>query len=1022
MAITLVASVNITPSGNDGGTSASITTTGATLIVISTGSVTNAPTVSDSKGNTYTRLTTHQASVGRHTLYYKLAPTVGTGHTFTLAGTDIYAGAIVFAFAGVVSYYHESGNATTGGSPLASGSITPPTNGALIITGLGANDPATNTITPSGFTQTSLANNPNIYIEQSAGWLVQTTAAAINPTWAWSGGTGHPWTMIGSAVFLDTAVPLPTPVAYWPFSEATGTTAADASGNGHTATLNHGTWDTSALKKFGAAALANTEGGYGASVTEITLGTVYTIAYWVNGWGGSLDGKTLTGTNCYATYQTSTNMWHAAGGNLAAAGAHGGLTGSHHVVVTRDGTAVRFYKDGVLLTATTIAGGAAFKVDAISGALDGTDPLIATLDDVRLYSTALTGGEVLALYALVPSDPVTLAARVTQAAVEVLGTASAGAVGGRVTQSVLEVLYKTSGLRWKLYIAGTEQTPLVDSLSITWALNERTRATAVLSDVIPDRYAEITSTDKSGVTLLFGGLILSRAFAGRNQYDPDFQMTLDCGDWFAATDWVHATLTYAAEVTLKQVLVDLVDAYLAQYGITVSPFQSDGPTLAPFSWASKRVSDAIRELTDRTGYVATMSPVKWLRMIFPGTLAAPFAITEGATHIQELSWRDHDQGAGSLPPNTVKVIAGPTGAHDRGYERQYGDGVKRVWELDALFITEIGALHVFSEGAGGYPLATYGVDFWPDGQDYPWSQDPVTNTIRQRADQPVLAADDYWWLDGYIASYPMTVTATCPEMDDSPAPPVIEHVEIRTDVMSRPVAQEIADALIAQLGGCAGAGGPPEVITFRTDEDGVEVGQALTVDLPTTRSIAGEFVVTSVAMTIVLDPDADTEPYWLYTVEAQDSDLYQGSYLTDWRKLTGTGGDAAAGAGGGVSTGGGALMQSPAYLGGSRGVSVSASPVAWLPVVNYVPFVAPASFLARVRVELFALNPGVTAQARLYNVTNAAAVASSSVVTSLTAVAVSFGADVEIGKTYRLEVIAGTAAEGVFAIGTLEAA
>jgi hypothetical protein len=260
-------------------------------------------------------------------------------------------------------------------------------------------------------------------------------------------------------------------------------------------------------------------------------------------------------------------------------------------------------------------------------------------------------------------------------------------------------------------------------------------------------------------------------------------------------------------------------------------------------------------------------------------------------------------------------------------------------------------------------------------------------------------------------------------MSASPAPPVIEHVEIRTDVMSRPVAQEIADALIAQLGGCASSGGPPEVITFRTDEDGVEVGQAITVDLPTTRSIAGEFVVTSVALSIVLDPDADTEPYWLYTVEAQDSDLYQGSYLTGWRKLTGTGGDAAAGSGGGVASGGlGAVMQSPAYLGGSRGVSVSASPAAWLPVVNYVPFIAPASFLARVRVELFALNPGVTAQARLYNVTAAAAVASSSVVTSLTAVAVSFGADVEIGKAYRLEVIAGTAAEGVFAIGTIEAA
>ena len=608
------------------------------------------------------------------------------------------------------------------------------------------------------------------------------------------------------------------------------------------------------------------------------------------------------------------------------------------------------------------------------------------------------------------------AGQITQATVELL---SLPTIPVRVTQYALEVLHAFD--RWKLYIAGVLETPRVDSLSITWALNERTRASCVISDLIPERYAEILSTHKNGVTLMFGGVILSRAFAGRNQYDPDFQVTLECGDFFAFTDWVSVTLTYAADVTLKQVLIDLIDGYLAQYGIELDPFQSDGPTLAPFSWSNKRASDAIRDLTERTQYVATMSPLKRLRMIFPGTIAAPFAITEGATHIQELSWRDHDQGAGSLPPNTVKVIAGPTGAQDRGYERHYGDGVTRIWTLDADFITEIGALHVFSEGAGGYPLATYGVDFWPDGQDYPWSHDPATNTIRQRADQPVIAADDYWWLDGYIAQYPMTVTASCPEMDDSPAPPVIEHVEVRTDVLSRPVAQEIAAALIAQLGGCASGDGPPLVITFTTDEDGVEVGQAITVDLPTTRSIAGEFVVTSVAMSIVLDPDADTEPYWLYTVEAQDSDLYQGSYLTDWRTLTGTSGTAALG--GGVSGGGlGAVMQSPAYLGGSRGVSVSASPAAWLPVVNYVPFVAPASFLARVRVELFALNPGVTAQARLYNVTDAAAVASSSVVTSLTAVAVSFGADVEIGKTYRLDVIAGTAAEGVFAIGTIEAA
>ena len=91
-------------------------------------------TVSDSKGNTWTGLTSRVGAGAAQRLYYCLAPTVGTGHTFTVSGTSTAATIHVYAFFGVSSYHSESG-ATGSASPLASGSLTPSANGALVFTG-----------------------------------------------------------------------------------------------------------------------------------------------------------------------------------------------------------------------------------------------------------------------------------------------------------------------------------------------------------------------------------------------------------------------------------------------------------------------------------------------------------------------------------------------------------------------------------------------------------------------------------------------------------------------------------------------------------------------------------------------------------------------------------------------------------------------------------------------------------------------------------------------------------------------
>lgn len=478
----------------------------------------------------------------------------------------------------------------------------------------------------------------------------------------------------------------------------------------------------------------------------------------------------------------------------------------------------------------------------------------------------------------------TTAAQVTQAGIEVLGT---GPVSVDVTQAVTEVLYAAGG-HWKLTIDGVDQTAAVSSFSYSQSLNERGRATLVLQDVLPEKFQEVVSTAKNGFTPLFGGVILTRSYTGLTKHTSPFRVTCECGDWFTYADWVTIDRVYDGPVTLAEVLADLVTLALGPFGITLHPLQVAGPSLDPFLWRGMRVSDAIRELSDRTGFVAQITPAKALRMFLPGTDAAPFTITEATPVVQELQWSDTDR-AGGIPANKVTVIAGPTGTREIHDERHYGDGVTRIFPLYSPFIAVIGAvtLYPYNEpppvgvGAGGFPLGICGVDVDPEtGGDMKYCYNTATNAIHQRADQPVLLEGEYLWL-WYFAEFPFAVSAW------TGATPIIEHVETRPDVLSIPAAQSIATQLLASFGG--GLGAESRELAIETDVDGCEVGQALDVDLPVLRSVSGDFLITELGMTIVVGrpQDSDVPPYWVYQLRATEAASgYQGSYLDEWRRIS----------------------------------------------------------------------------------------------------------------------------------------
>ncbi|MFI6434125.1 LamG-like jellyroll fold domain-containing protein [Streptomyces sp. NPDC050759] len=210
-------------------------------------------------------------------------------------------------------------------------------------------------------------------------------------------------------------VALPAAAAHWSFNEGSGTTAADASGNAHTATLQGAAgWDTG---KVGAHSLSLTAGGNAtASAPVVDTSKAFSVAAWVNlaQLGGyqtavSIDGKVVsafylglrddTGTFAFARLASDATQGAAV---AAAASAPTAGTWTHLVGVSDAAAGVtRLYVNGVLEGETAYtAGWAGTGATAIGRALYGggqVDQWHGLIDDVQLFPTALTSDQVATL-------------------------------------------------------------------------------------------------------------------------------------------------------------------------------------------------------------------------------------------------------------------------------------------------------------------------------------------------------------------------------------------------------------------------------------------------------------------------------------------------------------------------------------------------------------------------------------------------------------------------------------------------
>lgn len=176
-------------SGGNGSSTGSFDSTGAGLIIVAVAYFTGGSfsSISDNAGNTYTPLSLYSGDGDPGVrIYYALAPSTRVSHTVTVSGGSIYCGFEVACFSGGSAFESESG-----ASAVRPGSLTPSVNGCLLVCMAGAKTSSGQpTSIDSGFTvSTNSASGAGESYGSGLAYLIQATAAAVNPAWDASNNT-----------------------------------------------------------------------------------------------------------------------------------------------------------------------------------------------------------------------------------------------------------------------------------------------------------------------------------------------------------------------------------------------------------------------------------------------------------------------------------------------------------------------------------------------------------------------------------------------------------------------------------------------------------------------------------------------------------------------------------------------------------------------------------------------------------------------------------------------------------------
>lgn len=177
-------------------TTSGIDSSGSNLLVavMVTYAPATRPILTDNKGNTWIGLTEQvDNNYAVERLFYAYNATVGSGHTFTLTANVFFGGLAVACFASALAtdpidqqVGNHNGPAVT---TLQAGSLTPSENNCLVVSGLNASAVGTTPTINSSFNVTDALASNGTSFGLGLAYIIQTSAAATNPTWTAGSGT-----------------------------------------------------------------------------------------------------------------------------------------------------------------------------------------------------------------------------------------------------------------------------------------------------------------------------------------------------------------------------------------------------------------------------------------------------------------------------------------------------------------------------------------------------------------------------------------------------------------------------------------------------------------------------------------------------------------------------------------------------------------------------------------------------------------------------------------------------------------
>ncbi len=287
---------------------------------------------------------------------------------------------------------------------LAVGSIMLIAASSIILPAVRSNTAVTQIQTSAALGK-ELLDNSRVFAEGSWQNVSGLSTSSANPYYLVTGSS--PFTVLPGQE--TTIVDVPGELAgYWKLEETVGTVAYDFSANNSTGTIAGGVTATSSCAIGRCLYFGGVNGYIDVPYNaNLPINGDFTFSVWVkdsNVNAGAIvsqgDGTDYTAAYLIR-YGGAGNTYFALGNGVSAAYAYFNppVNAWHHVVATVQGTAMSLYLNGSLATSTTFSGSRQSPTTPLHlGRRSDGYYLTGYLDDVRIYSRALSANEVSSLY------------------------------------------------------------------------------------------------------------------------------------------------------------------------------------------------------------------------------------------------------------------------------------------------------------------------------------------------------------------------------------------------------------------------------------------------------------------------------------------------------------------------------------------------------------------------------------------------------------------------------------------------